>query len=60
VFSEIKLRAGKITQWLRALAALPKVLSSIPATTWWLTDIYNELPYSGTKVYLEYLYASNK
>ena len=34
-----KCRAGKMAQWLRALPALPKVLSSVqfPATTWWLT-----------------------
>ena len=27
---KIKIRAGEMAQWLRALAALPKVLSSIP------------------------------
>jgi hypothetical protein len=26
---------------LRALTALPEVLNSIPATTWWLTTICN-------------------
>jgi hypothetical protein len=30
--------AGEMAQWLRALTALPEVLSSIPSTTtWWLT-----------------------
>jgi hypothetical protein len=24
-----------MAQWLRALTALPEILSSIPATTWW-------------------------
>jgi hypothetical protein len=35
--------AGEVAQWLRALAALPEVLSSIPRsiTTWWLTTICN-------------------
>jgi hypothetical protein len=26
-----------MAQWLRALTALPEVLSSILVTTWWLT-----------------------
>ncbi|CAO2609991.1 hypothetical protein LEMLEM_LOCUS14454, partial [Lemmus lemmus] len=33
--------AGEMDQWLRALPAIPKVLSSFPATTWWLTTIGN-------------------
>jgi len=33
--------AGGMAQRLRTLAALPEVLSSIPATTWWLTTICN-------------------
>jgi hypothetical protein len=32
-----------MAQQLRALTALPEVLSSIPITTWWLTTIYNGL-----------------
>nr|AAP92661.1 Bm403207 [Rattus norvegicus] len=28
-----------MAQWLRALAALPKILSSIPSNPWWLTTI---------------------
>jgi len=35
--------AGEMAQRLRALTALPEVLSSIPATTWWLTTICNEV-----------------
>jgi hypothetical protein len=37
--------AREMAQWLRALTALPKVLSSnqIPAATWWLTTIRNEI-----------------
>jgi hypothetical protein len=30
-------------QQVRALTALPKVLSSNPATTWWFTAICNEI-----------------
>jgi hypothetical protein len=33
--------AGEMAQWLRALTALLKV--QIPATTWWLTTICNEI-----------------
>jgi hypothetical protein len=33
--------AGEMAQWLRALADLPKVSSSIPATTWQLITVYN-------------------
>jgi hypothetical protein len=33
----------EMAQRLKALAALPKVLSSYPATTWWLTLIYDEV-----------------
>jgi hypothetical protein len=32
-----------MAQWLRALTALPKVLSQIPANIWWLTTICNEI-----------------
>jgi hypothetical protein len=32
-----------MAQWLRELAALPEVLSSIPTTTWWLTTICDEI-----------------
>jgi hypothetical protein len=32
---------GEMAQQLRALTALPEVLSSIPKTTWWLTTICN-------------------
>jgi hypothetical protein len=35
--------AGEMAQQLRALTALLKVLSSNPATTWWLTTICNEI-----------------
>ena len=35
--------AKEIAQGLRALTALPEVLSSIPATIWWLTIICNEI-----------------
>jgi hypothetical protein len=35
--------AGEMAQWLTALTALPKVLSSVPSTTWWLTNIHNEI-----------------
>ena len=35
--------AGEMAQRLRALTALPKVLSSNAATTWWLTTIPNEI-----------------
>jgi hypothetical protein len=37
------LGAGEMAQWVRALTALPKVLSSNPTTTWWLTTICNEI-----------------
>ena len=40
---KIELGAGDMTQWVRALATLPEVLSSNPATTWWLTTICNEI-----------------
>jgi hypothetical protein len=33
--------AGEMAQQLRALTALPEILSSIPITTWWLTTICN-------------------
>jgi hypothetical protein len=33
-------RAGEVAQWIRALAALPEVLSS---TTWWLATICNRI-----------------
>jgi hypothetical protein len=33
------LGAGEMAQWLRALIALLKV----PATTWWLTTIFNKI-----------------
>jgi hypothetical protein len=33
--------AGEMAQGLRALTALPEVLSPIPATKWWLTTICN-------------------
>jgi len=35
--------AGEMAQWLRALTALPEVLSLIPSTTWWLTTICKEI-----------------
>jgi hypothetical protein len=38
---EVWFRAGEMAQWLRALTALPEVLSQFPATTWWLTTICN-------------------
>jgi hypothetical protein len=35
---------GEMAQWLRALTALPKVLSSNPRNyRWWLTTICNEI-----------------
>jgi len=34
---------GEMARRLRALAAFPKVLSSFPATTWWLTTICNKI-----------------
>jgi hypothetical protein len=37
------LGAGEMAQRLRALAALPEVLSSNPTTAWWLTTIFNEI-----------------
>jgi hypothetical protein len=40
---KVRVRAGEMAQWLRALTALPKVLSLIPAATWWLTTICNEI-----------------
>jgi hypothetical protein len=39
--SKYSLGAGEMAQWLKELAALPEVLSSILATTWWLTTIRN-------------------
>ena len=33
--------AGEMAQWLRALAALPEVLSLIPSNHWWITTICN-------------------
>jgi len=45
-FAEIKndaFQAEEMAQRLRALTALPKVLSSIPSNTWWLTTICNEI-----------------
>jgi hypothetical protein len=37
-----KTRAGEMAQLLRALTALPEVLSSIPSNhVWWLTTICN-------------------
>ena len=41
--SEEAMGVGETAQWLRALTALPEVLSSIPAATWWLTTICNEI-----------------
>jgi hypothetical protein len=43
------LEAEKMAQWLRALTALSKVLSSILATTWWLITIskWVKMPSSG-------------
>jgi hypothetical protein len=38
-------RAGEMAQWLRALTALPEVLSSILATIRWLTTICNGIQY---------------
>jgi hypothetical protein len=38
-----EVRAGEMAQRVRALTALPKVLSSNPATTWWITTIHNEI-----------------
>jgi hypothetical protein len=35
--------AGEMAQWLRALAALLEVLSSIPDNHTWLTTIYTEI-----------------
>jgi hypothetical protein len=35
--------AGKIAQQVRALTALPKVLSSNPSNPWWLTTTCNEI-----------------
>jgi hypothetical protein len=32
-----------MAQWVRALTALQVVLSSNPATTWWLTAIHNDI-----------------
>jgi hypothetical protein len=40
---EIQERAGEMAQQLRALTALPKVLSSNPTTTCWLTTICNKI-----------------
>ena len=34
-------QAGVVIWWLKALTALPEVLSSVPATTGWLTTIYS-------------------
>ena len=34
-----KVGAGEMAQWLRALTALPEVLSSIPSTTWLLARL---------------------
>jgi hypothetical protein len=44
---EMKIWAGELAQWLRALTALPEVLSSIPATTWWLTSVMGSDALSG-------------
>ena len=38
--------AGEMAQQVRALTVLPKVLSQIPATTWWLTST-DLMPSSG-------------
>jgi hypothetical protein len=35
--------AGEVVQWLRALTALPNVLSSNPSNHMWLTTICNEI-----------------
>jgi hypothetical protein len=35
--------AGEMAQWLRALTALHRSWAQFPATTWWLTTIYNEI-----------------
>jgi hypothetical protein len=43
----ISIGAGEMAQWLRALTALLKVLSSIPATTWWLNLQWDLMPSSG-------------
>jgi hypothetical protein len=47
--NEIQQGAGEMAQWLRVPTALPKVLSSNPTTTWWLTTIRNKnlMPSSG-------------
>jgi hypothetical protein len=37
-------RAREMTQGLKALTALPEVLSSIPTTTWYLTSICDRDP----------------
>jgi hypothetical protein len=37
------LGAGEMAQWIRALFALPEVMSQFPATTWRLTTICNEI-----------------
>jgi len=42
---EIQARAGEMSQQLRALNALPEVLSSIPAITWCLTTACNRIQY---------------
>jgi hypothetical protein len=39
-----------MAQQLRAMTALPEVLSSIPATIWWLTTICNGNPMSSSGV----------
>jgi hypothetical protein len=37
-----------MAQWLKALTDLPEVLSGVPATTWLLTTIWEDLmPSSG-------------
>jgi hypothetical protein len=40
---ETNIVAGEMAQWLRALASLPEVLSSIlySKSTWWMTTIFN-------------------
>ena len=43
VGKDVRVWAGEMAQRLRALTALPEVLSSNPETTRWLTTICNEI-----------------
>jgi hypothetical protein len=36
-------RVGEMAQWVGAPTALLEVRVQIPATTWWLTTIHNEI-----------------